>query len=71
MAYYGLTSPLVGRQDQIYLLDGIQACSGLLWTYLPAWDDLLLWQDKPVGAGVTQFGGKCKPECLEFGFRFS
>ena len=62
------------RQDQISPLDNIQACIqavvfyfyGLLWTYLPTWDNLLLWQDKPVGAGITQFGGKWKPECFQF-----
>merc|ERR1712130_639102 len=29
--------------------------------FLPTWDDLVLWQDKSMRAGITQFCGKCKP----------
>ena len=39
----------------------------ILWTHLPAWDDLSGWQDKPVGSSVTQLSGKCKPICFQFG----
>ena len=34
--------------------------------YLPTRDDLILWQDEPVGPGVTEFGGESKPECFLF-----
>ena len=34
--------------------------------YLPTGDDLILWQDEPVGPGVAEFGGESKPECFLF-----
>ena len=39
----------------------------ILWTHLPAWDDLSGWQDKPVGSSVAQLSCKCKPICFQFG----
>ena len=47
---------LLQRQDQISQLDRIQSRPAVI--YLPAWDNLVLWQDKPMGARITQFGGK-------------